>query len=320
MRRNRPAPVLPSTASLQKKNYVVNYGGPVKLPPSTVEADNAAREAKAAQINKEFAAVNEAREERKATRASAEKVAGDKLAAESLENKTQRDFTAEQNRLNREQKGQPYMITDPNDPTKQIAVRWNPATETLDPITYNDQNVAGLTKPGTPPRTGQFVQPKNLDSIREQAQGALEEIKDVLGDDDNLTPAGARAVGKSSVANWVPTTKGYAGAASINRVKAQRVLSLIGEMKAQSKTGATGFGNMSNKDLATLERAATKLDTGLDEETFKKEMIRIRTLLRKVMEEDGAEQPERDSPGTRSTGKRPVLDPDALIQKYSGGR
>jgi len=300
-----------------KKNWVVNYGGPVKLPPSTVEADNAARDAKAAQINKEFAAINEVRNERQATRASAEKIASDNLAARAAEDNAQRKFTAEQNRLNREQKGQPYMMPDPNDPNKQIAVRWNPATDTVEPIKFGEQNVTNLIKPGTPPKTGKFVQPKNLDSIREQTQGALEEIKNIIGEDDELTPEGARAVGKSSIANWIPTTKGYAGSASINRVKSQQVLNLIGELKSQSRTGATGFGNMSNKDLSVLEAAATKLDTGLDEATFKKEIIRIRGLLKKIMEEEAAEQPEPDQPGTRSVGNRPQLDAAKMYDKYS---
>lgn len=300
-----------------KKNWVVNYGGPVKLPPSTVEADNAARDARAAQVNREFAAVNALREERQATRASAEKIAADKLAAETAEHNTQRNFTAEQNKLNREQKSQPYMIDDPNDPTKKIAVRWNPATETVEPLKFGDQTVTNLIKPGTPPRPGKFVQPKNLSDIRAKVNAILPEFDNLLDKDDQLTSKGSSAFGTNQYFRWVPGSDAKSGRGSVVRIQAQEIINLIDEMKNQSATGATGFGAMNKDELAVLQNAASKLsDPYISDEDGRKELKRLRDNLKKILQDEAAEQPLPDEPGTRSTGRRPKLDPDKMLEKY----
>lgn len=260
------------------------------------------------------AELNATKENSAAERTSREKIATTNRTAASEERAAQREFTAEQN-MN---KGwEVANVPDPNDPTKTIAVRMNKSTGQVEPITHDGKNVGNLMRPGTKPTTVQGMPSAAFGNIRDKTQGALDEIRDILNDDDTLTPEGKAATGKSALFARIPFTAGRAGSNSINRIKSQSVLNLIGEMKAQSKTGATGFGNMSNKDLSVLEDAANKLDTYTREEDFVKELKRIRGMLRKIMEDPDTTQPEPDRPGTVSTGKKPRLDPAEMYNKYS---
>lgn len=133
---------------------------------------------------------------------------------------------------------------------------------------------------------------KRIDTGNKEAAGrkayldktneSLTVIKDLMDDNGELTTEGARAVGKSSIGNFIPTTLGYSGSLKIQKLKGEQVLNLIKELKQQSSTGATGMGNMSNKDLGVIERAATLLDTGLDEAEFKKQLGIVKAELNDI--------------------------------------
>lgn len=336
------APIPTRGPNAIKKQHIVQYAPPTSMQQQFAREEAEARDQKfrmgalqaqqsgalnnalatgaqrsAADMARLAAEINARKEEGAADRTSREAIAktGRETAAE--ERKAQRTFTAQENQKNRDQRGlQIVNVPDPSDPTgaKQIAVKVDLSSGKAEPITHEGQNVTNATKLGTKPN----IQATNLKDIRSKTQDALNEIDEILDPKtDKLTSKGSRAVGGTSIFNWIPTTEGFAGNKSIQRIKSQQVLNLIADMKAQSKTGATGFGNMSNKDLAVLENAATKLDTGLDESEFEKEMKRIRDTLRKVMQ-DQSTPAEPDRPGTISIGKKPRLDPDELLKKYGG--
>lgn len=181
-------------------------------------------------------------------------------------------------------------ITDPADPsgTKQINARINEITGEVKPITLPNNGIITRTGSAADLQKQQDMQAEKAtrqQNIKDRAEASLELLNQLLDDKDELTPEGARAVGKSSIGNFIPTTPGYSGSTKIDRLKNERILDLIGEMKAQSKTGATGFGAMNLKELGVLEKAASMLDTGLDEETFKTELKRIRQLLKKASQD-----------------------------------
>lgn len=340
-----PEMVLPTRGpNAIKKQHIVNYAPPTQMQQKFAREDAEQRDQKfrmgqlqaqqegalnnalatgrqrsEADMQRLTTELNARKEESAAERASREKIAetGRKAAAE--ERVAGREFQAEQARLNREQKGQPFMIDDPNNPGKQMAVRWNPANETLEPITHQGQTVTGLTKPGTP-KAGQFKQPTNLTDMRRNVQDILNEFDNVLDKNDQLTSKGQSAFGKSAAFRWIPGSEEKSGTASVKRIQSQQILNLIEDMKAQSKTGATGFGAMNMRELAVLESAASKLsDPYISEEDGRKELKRLRDQLRLVLQDEGAAQPEKDAPGTNSVGKKPRLDPDELLKKYGGG-
>ena len=302
-----------------KKVGAVHYGGPVKMAPSTVEADNAASDARAAQINQEFARVNEARNERVAQRSSTEKIAKDKLDAASLENQTEREFKSREATAARKDKGwQVFNTVDPNDPTKTIPKRLNLATGEV-----SDVESGTLMKPGSK-LPGDGKDPK-LQGIRDMTQSALDEIDQLSETDDQgklkLKSHARDATGMSrlpgalldkvGLGSLTPsTTKGRTG---IQTLKSKLVVDLIGHLKAQSRTGATGFGNMSNKDLAVLERAANKLNEDLSDDDFAEELGRVREKLKMIMEDKKEDKPAGPAkPGTPESARD-------KIKKYSYG-
>lgn len=215
-----------------------------------------------------------------------------------------------------------FNIPDPANPGQMKAVKINQITGEVLDVGQRGMNQAAtgmeaagtgaaVTKPGVA-GTGQ-PNPQQLQAIQQKAAETLQSL-DELQDEatGKLTPIGQRSVGLSSFGNIIPASKGYAGSASIKRLKSLLIVDLIAEMKAQSRTGATGFGQLNMKELGVLESAATKLDPALDEATFNAELSRIREKLKKILQpSDGF------NPVTAPTSKPTAAD---LIKKYSGGR
>lgn len=217
-----------------------------------------------------------------------------------------------EDRKTHESKGfQPFMMQDPNDPTKQIAARINLDTGAVEPITLNGQNTGPITKPGTPGKNTGQPTPEALQALQQKTRetlGVLDELQDAKT--SKLTSRGSRSVGLSSYGNFIPTSEGYAGQKSIERLKSLLIVDLIAEMKNQSRTGATGFGQLNMKELGVLESAASKLDPKLDEKTFNDELTRIREKLNKVLQPlDGFTETKTTKP----------LNADEMIAKYSKG-
>jgi hypothetical protein len=74
--------------------------------------------------------------------------------------------------------------------------------------------------------------------------------------------------------NWV---------ANVDKLKGKLVLDLMTNMKSASKTGATGFGQLSEKELEVLQNSATALKRGLSKEDASKYLTEIKTKAQKVL-------------------------------------
>lgn len=83
---------------------------------------------------------------------------------------------------------------------------------------------------------------------------------------------------------FMPGSESRTADRKLKNFTANTVLNLIGEMKAQSKTGATGFGALNIKELGKLEDAANKLDSYENEDDYADELQRIREKLNKILE------------------------------------
>jgi hypothetical protein len=189
--------------------------------------------------------------------------------------------------------------TDPNNPTKQTTYRYNAKLNKAEPIPLpNDERLG--------PATSAVNQQKKIEADNkaiankkvylDKTNESLSVIKDLMDDNGNLTTEGARASGKSSVGNVIPTTLGYSGGLKINKLRNEQVLNLIAELKQQSKTGATGMGNMSNKDLSVINNAATLLDAGLDEDEFKKQLKIVKDELKDIANRLNTEPVQSSNP------------------------
>lgn len=121
----------------------------------------------------------------------------------------------------------------------------------------------------------------------------LTKVIDTLVDPktNTLTPGAQSIVGmRVPFAAEVPGSKAADAKASLDRLTGQLVVDLLGEMKAQSKTGSTGFGALSERELAIIQSAATKLtNRNMSEKAFADELKRIRDKVGLVF--DGNARP-----------------------------
>lgn len=198
-------------------------------------------------------------------------------------------------------------IPDPNDPTKTIGVRYNVDTGAIEPIKFGGKGTAITPTTG---KSGNANQAS--DNLKQKAQETLDALNEIMDEKGNLTGPAQSAVGKSRMLGlqYIPGTDALAGDAAINRLKSLLIVDLIGEMKAQSKTGATGFGQLNMKELGVLENAASKLNAKLDEPTFLAEVKRIKERLQKILM-DGTPTDK----GANNGGKKTAAE---LIAQYGG--
>jgi len=71
-------------------------------------------------------------------------------------------------------------------------------------------------------------------------------------------------------------------------VKARLVTDLLAELKAQSRTGATGFGQLNLQELKIMQDSAAKLNPNQSERAFEAELRRIRQRLEMILKEPAA--------------------------------
>lgn len=181
-------------------------------------------------------------------------------------------------------KGSIVNVASPYDNTKTISGWRDNATGSVTPLKM-DGTILETAAQGRLNAADAVLEKKadfNRDAYLNKTNQSLAVIKDLMDDTGNLTAEGARAVGLSSIGNFLPTTLGYSGGKKINKLRNEQVLDLIKELKEQSRTGATGMGNMSNKDLSVINNAATLLDTGLSEEEFTKQLKIVKDELKDI--------------------------------------
>lgn len=74
---------------------------------------------------------------------------------------------------------------------------------------------------------------------------------------------------------------------NINKVLSGKVLEVMNEMKRASKTGATGFGALNEKELAILQGASTALSRDLAPKDALRYLNEIETMQRRVLSRGG---------------------------------
>ena len=117
----------------------------------------------------------------------------------------------------------------------------------------------------------------------------LTEVVDELLDPQTgtLTPGASAIVGlRMPFASMVPESQAADAKAALDRLVGQLVIDLMREMKEQSRTGATGFGQLNEAELALLLASTTKLtNRNMSEAAFATELKRIRDKVRLIYQE-----------------------------------
>ena len=80
------------------------------------------------------------------------------------------------------------------------------------------------------------------------------------------------------------------------RLISQRIIDLMGEMKRVSQTGATGFGQLSNKELGVLREASTALTRGMMPKEAAYYLDEMERIYSKVLYPDQEQAPDMQEP------------------------
>lgn len=322
--RQRQQPVSPNTPVMPMKKNVIQGGVQPNAMQERFRQEDAAKKAQAhaltmqsgalantSALNKQrddadmartVADINGRADVAKSNRASVEKAADD-----ARTDKERTDAIA------RTQKGP--LVNVPHPVTGKMESRqYNPVTRKYEGITIDDSQAGTGYKQGTIPKPtinpGQ--DPVKLAAIRKQTQSTMDELDELLDPKtDTLRSHAGDATGASGMlGKWSEnlgvsaltpeTTRGRAG---IKALKGKLVIDLIAQMKAQSKTGATGFGAMNKAELALLEASASKLDPNLADEAFAAELRKIRKNLQLIMQ-DAQGESSGGSSGSSDAEKR----------------
>lgn len=118
--------------------------------------------------------------------------------------------------------------------------------------------------------------------LADDMTGVIDELLDPKT--GRLTPGAQSIVGmRVPFAADVPGSDAANAKAALDRLVGQQVIDLMTEMKSQSKTGATGFGQLSEKELALLQASATKLaNRNMSDRAFATELKRLRDKIQLV--------------------------------------
>lgn len=145
------------------------------------------------------------------------------------------------------------------------------------------------------PELRKKFQDSRLTPLRERSKTILSAVDKLVTTDKDgnakLSSGGQAIFGEYTPAwarSWVPGQQATDANAALQQVMGQQIVDLIGDMKAQSRTGATGFGQLSIRELDVLQSAATQLTHRLSQPAALQQLTAIKSGLNKILkDEDG---------------------------------
>lgn len=109
-----------------------------------------------------------------------------------------------------------------------------------------------------------------------QQMTAVSSIDNML---TTLDKEGLPTAGLGSMFSMIPGTNSYNFARDLDSVRSFISFDKLQEMREQSKTGASGLGQVSNFEQRMLGSSQGALDQGMDEETLRKNLKTIKTKI-----------------------------------------
>lgn len=160
--------------------------------------------------------------------------------------------------------------------------------QALVPTYDTEGNVTGFTKaePGAHVVGGGKPANPKLAQEKPKAEGSL---KDTLREYDNMIneaeaikndPGVGMATGMTKYSSAIPGTQSKRVAARLETLKAKTLLNVLGSLKALSKTGASGFGQLSEIEGENIRNSVSTLDRGLSTQDFKDSIDRFVTEMK----------------------------------------
>lgn len=125
---------------------------------------------------------------------------------------------------------------------------------------------------------------KQADQIKTQAtidtaQGALNAIKEIEDKINFFGPIEGRipAMLNPKKIEWQ---------ANVNNLTGRNIVNLMNEMKSQSRTGATGFGQLNRAELKVIEDASMVLKKEMDEKTALKYLNQMKRAFQRIIDRE----------------------------------
>jgi hypothetical protein len=160
----------------------------------------------------------------------------------------------------------------------------------------------------------QRVKDNALKGMQAYGDDMLGVIGELLDEQGNLRPHAQGVVGtlEGAIPEYLMFDADRQKAlASTKRLNSNLAIETLQKLKEQSRTGATGFGSLTEKELALVENAkATLSNRRQDEATYAAELKRIRDAI--LSTRGGAPAAPAEAP---ATAKPTAAD---LIRKYRG--
>ena len=127
--------------------------------------------------------------------------------------------------------------------------------------------------------------------VMDKANDALNTIREIEGDMQYFGMA-------TGYPGKLPSFPGHPRSkweANVNKLLAGKVISVMTDMKNASRTGATGFGQLSEKELKVLQDASTALNRNLSPKDAQVELNKMKASLQKISNSSTSEQGEATS-------------------------
>lgn len=118
----------------------------------------------------------------------------------------------------------------------------------------------------------------------EKAILVLDSAKDTL-DTIGEVKKGINNFGLTGNLPSIPGTERVNWEANVNKLLSGKIIDVMTKMKEASKTGSTGFGQLSNKELEILKSASTALKRGMNAQEAQKYLDSMENAMQKVVAE-----------------------------------
>jgi len=143
--------------------------------------------------------------------------------------------------------------------------------------------VSGMGEPSPAQQKFEAEQKEKTQQLEEKSQF----IKDSASDALNTIGEIEKGIGHFGLFGQLPSIPGterYTWETNINKLLSGKMIDLMTKMKEASKTGATGFGQLSEKEGQILREASTALKRGLTPEKAQEYLNSMKATLQKVMQ------------------------------------
>jgi len=178
--------------------------------------------------------------------------------------------------------------------------------EKRDQQRFEDSRAAQAAKDADTVRRSKAVE----DADDSYATDMLTTLSRLIDEQGNLTPAAQSVVGGFD--GWVPGGAHVFNQDAIqdlDHVQSLLTLEKLGELKNQSRTGATGFGALSAPELGVLQGGASKVKNRRQSHgAYATELARLRDAANKIKSSRGGAAPAEAAPATG--GRVTVIAPD----------